>query len=356
MGGVIRWIFRIGIVVSMVFLCSACFTTKEFSIDSNPKGGLVIQHDNEELDQFSGPPPDGSLSFWKGWSLEICKSPCKAKITFFSDAYFYTVLKRGYTSETQAVTKDSNLFLSFNLKRIEGVSEEIFNKERLSSGTYTLLPVDVEVHIHSGVGNLEKIKLSPDRSEKVSEELYNEIAKVLGTNSEQRIKCPEALSEPSKSSWENVRTGLKKYVSKLSSTRLNYYSYPPYIKTQVEGFKNFSGKLNKQAGGDSPYLLYVGGKCISETTGRKVGSIAVVLLGAAAQGAAMAMHTYTYIPMYEYNPDSGTLIVLYVIDAKTSEVLYIEQRFFPDITNANALHEAAATLSLFPNIPKDKDK
>ena len=42
------------------------------------------------------------------------------------------------------------------------------------------------------------------------------------------------------------------------------------------------------------------------------------------------------------------MVFIYVIDAKTSEVVHIEQRVFPDITNADALNALAAAVGKFP--------
>ncbi|MCX5844380.1 MAG: hypothetical protein NT022_11680 [Deltaproteobacteria bacterium] len=255
--------FKISLIIFFAGVSlTACGTSKSYVMDSNPKGALIIQHDKPVIEE--------------SFILNVMyrgETPTQADVRFFGsiDTYYFTAEKRGYAPSIQKVTKESDLAtITFNMNRIEGVPTEIFKKENLLSGKFVLLPTDVEVIIHSGIGRMDKKK-------------------------------------------------------------------------------SFSETAKGQTGSDPSYLIYIWARCISETKGRKIGNIFV---GTAAAARASIRPAFYYDPS-AFNPDSGTMAVIYVIDANTSEVLYIEPRDFGyDITDPDDLNKVADILSKFPNIEK----
>jgi len=329
----------------LAIILTACgTTTKNFVMDSNPKGALVVVQ-----------PKEGSPSLLVKGDLvmketPLCETPATVTVRLMSDTTKATLVaeKRGYTSSSYEVNKDSAEAVFFDLKRIDGVPEATFKKEDLASGRYSLLPAFVEVHIRSGVGRLDKVELSPEASQKVTEELNAELVNTLGGNNKQIYQA--AIDASLKTDWQNLSTNLNKYVLKLNANRLQYYSLPPYITSNVEGFKPFIERFNNQQGNDKPYLLYVWSKCITQTTGRQVGNL---ILSGLAPVAAAGSYSLVYDPT-AFLPNSGTLVVIYVIDAKTSEVVHIEQRVFSDITDGDALRAMASAIGKFPVIDEKK--
>jgi len=338
-----KFLLFIILIMSMVII-TGCGTTKNFAIQSNPEGALIIKHDKAKIDD----------SFF----IDYCgETPGRKKVTFFGDdKYFFTVEKRGYSAATQPVTKDSDTTISFHLDRIEGVSEEVFKKENLLSATFILLPVEVEVVIHSGVGRMDKMEQSSEKSKVVSEQFYTELIKAIGQNNNKQISHLAILEESLKNDWETLLSDLKDYILKLNIERLNYYSLPPFITAKVEGFETLIDRIKEEVEveSDNTYLLFIWGKCISETKGRKAGNIIFSILGPAVAAANPAA---IYDPT-AFESSTGTTMVLFVIDAKTSEVLFIEPKTFShfDITNCDHLKKVANTISMFPNIDKKKGK
>lgn len=334
--------------VCITILLSACGTKKNFIVDSDPIGALLVAQPKEGFPVVKG------TTIYK--ETPISETPVTLPITFLSDSTKTTLIaeKRGYTSSSYDLNKDSAETVHFTLQKIDGVPEATFDKKDLPSAEFSLLPLFVEVHVRSGVGRLDSLDVSPDVSRKVTDELTAELLKSLNGNKTQVY--PATLDAPLKTDWQNLSSAMNKYLLKLDANRLPYYSLPPYITTNVEGSKSFLAKLSNQPENHKPYLLYVWSKCITETTGRKVGNIMLSLLGAATMGVSQATGTgfqYIYDPSAFY-PDSGTLVVLCVIDAKTSEVVHIEQRVFPDITDDDALKNMASTIAKFPVVDAKK--
>jgi len=333
----------------LTMLLSACGTTKNFAVDSSPKGALVVAQAKE------GYPVVKGATVYR--DMPLCETPTTVPITFMGDTTKATLIaeKRGYTSASCDLDKTSTETVHFALQKIDGVPEATFDKKDLPSAEFSLLPLYVEVHVRSGVGRLDSLALSPEASQKAMDELTTEVLKSLaGTNSHIH---PAAIDAPLKTDWQTLTPDFNKYVLKLDANRLPYYSLPPYITTSVEGFRPFLGRLVDQPGNDRPYLLYVWSKCITETAGRQVGNVLFSLLGAATAGYSTAAGTgfhHIYDPS-AFAPDSGTLVMMCVIDAKTSEVVHIEQRVFPDITDDDALKAMASAISAFPAVAVKKE-
>jgi hypothetical protein len=329
-----RKITLVFVLLSAALLIGGCGTVKKVTIESDPSKALVMTHENEKVDD----------SFF----IDYCDpTPGQYRISLWgkNSKVYVTAEKRGYKAATREVTKDSGTALSFKLDRIEGVPETVFDEKNLQSGTFYLLPTDVEVFIHTGAGRLGKQKFSAELSKTVANNFFAELTNVFKTND--RVKLPPASVDPLTAEWSDISTPLTTYLKTLKVKRLNYYGTPPYIEEEVEGFKVFTEKLNGQSESNPPYLLYIWSKCISETKGRKTANLLLGVLGAAMSGLNS---TYIYDPS-AFNPTSGTLVVLYVIDAVTSEVLYIEPRYFRvDISKEKRLKQVAGLIGQFPSI------
>jgi hypothetical protein len=320
---------------------TACGTTvKNYTIDSNPKGALVVAQ-----------PQEGHASILVNGSLvqretNLCETPSKVSARLMSDTAKVTLTaeKRGYMSSTYELNKDSAEAIFFDLKKIDGVPAATFKKEDMASGRFFLLPAYVEVTIQSGLGRVVKFEQSPDDSRKVMEELNAALIKnISGTNKQ----IHQALIDGSmKTDWQNLSLNLNKYLLKLNPNRLQHYSLPPYVTANVEGFKPFIERYGNQPGNEKPYLVYVWNRCITETKGRQIGNL---LLSGVGPAVSAVSRSYLYDPA-AFLPNTATLVFIYVIDAKTSEVVHIEQRVFPDITNIDALNALAGAMGKFPVI------
>jgi hypothetical protein len=329
------------LLVVMTMVASACGTTRHFIVDSNPKGALILVQPEE------GFVNSGERSIFVETPMGVTPSPLP--ITFIGDKckVKFTAEKRGYTASTSLATKESGTVIFLDLKRIAGVPDAVpFKKEDLSTGTFTLLPPYVEVLIHSGLGRVDKKEYSPEVSQKVAHDLNDELAKTCDNGNNQLRRS--VMDDAQEKDWSALTVSMNKYLSKLNAKRLSYYSLPPYLNNNVDGFKTFITSYKKKAGIDSRYLVYMWSKCVTETKGRLVGNFAMAILGGVVKTDAQARgHSFYYDPS-AFDPDSGTLVTWYVIDTKTSEVVYINQQVFPDITDADYLKNLASVAGKFP--------
>ena len=324
-------------MLSAAILIGGCGSVKKISIESNPTKALVMSHENEKVDDsffvdyFDPTPGQYNISLWGN----------KGK-------RYVTAEKRGYKAATREVSKESGTSLSFQLDRIEGVPETVFDEKNLRSGTFYLLPTNVEVFVHTGAGRLGKQKFSAELSKTVTDNFFTRLATAFKSNT--HVELPVTPGDGAVlEEWDNIAGPLKNYLQTLKVRRLKYYGRPPYIDKKVKGFSLLREKLNGKNGAEAPYLIYVWSKCISETKGRKTANLLLGLLGAAMTGINS---NFVYDPS-AFNPTSGTLVVLYVIDAVTSEVLYIEPRYFQvDISKEKHLIQVADLIGKFPFIDK----
>lgn len=331
---------RILMVGLLAMLLAGCGTKKQFAIDSNPRGALIVGSSRSGF----GTTANGQYLFSEA---PLGETPKDVTVNFSedTDTVQVSIEKRGYEVASSVLDLNSTSNFSVDLKRITGVSEKVFTKEELASGTYAMLQPFVEVHIHSGVGRLDKTEYSAPASQMITEGMTNEVAKVVNGTNKQLSRA--VLDETLLKDWREMSAELNAYLLKLNENRLAYYSLPPLVNAQVKGFQPFLEKLAQQ-GNTAPHLVYVWNKCVSETTGRKVGNVMLAILGGVAQGGGAAMGMAFYYDPTAFNPDSGTLTVVFVIDAKTSEVVHMERRVYPDIMHEAALKRVATILGKFP--------
>ncbi len=323
------------LLIISITIATGCGTTKQFLIQSNPEGALIIMHDKTKFED----------SYSKSYHGE---TPSQKKVSFYKDEHkYFTIEKRGYHSASQSVTSESDPTLLFNLDKIEGASEKIFPINNLQSGTFLLLPPYIEVFIHSGVGRLDEIDKSDEKSKIAMNEFYIDLKKMIDENNNKQIICLPAMETTIEDDWKEIHTKLNQYLQKLDAKRLKYYSLPPLINENVKEFKTVAEKINNKVDSEKQYLLYIKGKCISETTGRKVGNFIGSVLGPVFSA---------YHDPKAFNTPDNTKMTLFVIDTKTSEVLFIEpiDFIYTDISDDPDLKRLSAIFSKYPNIYKKK--
>jgi len=335
--------YYLWLLIGITFLLAGCGTTKSFVINSEPEGALVIKHSVE------------NHSYRPYSIIYLNETPTKEKVWFLgSEPSYFTAEKRGYKASTQCVTKNSTETILFRLEKINGVSEKILSREELKTKNFILLPPEVEIVYHGGVGAMHKYKYSL----KVSKEVTSEFNRLLteSCNKDSQIK-PIMLSETLQDNWNSLSEDFKRQLKTLNPQRLKYYSTPPYIAPSVKNFEEFSNSIINQD--RESLLLYIYGKCVTPSKGRIFGNIALSGVSAVMEGVHAAQGRSYYSEPNAFRLDSSTLIVLYIIDPHSSEVLNIDSILFNiDISKPNTLPRIVQSINQFPNIvlKTSKDK
>lgn len=327
--------YYLWLLIGITFLLAGCGTTKSFVINSEPEGALVIKHYYENINEFPY------------YTKYLNETPTKGKVWFLgSESEYFTAEKRGYKASTQSVTKNSPEAILFRLEKINGVSEKVLSREELKTRKFILLPPEVEIIYHGGVGGFDKYKYSL----KVSKEVTSEFNRLLteSCNKNSQIK-PIILSEPLEDNWNSLSEDFKKQLKTLNPQRLKYYSTPPYIAPSVKIFEEFSNSIINQD--RESLLLYIYGKCVTPSKGRIFGNIALSTASGVVQGFHASQGRSYYSNPNAFRLDSSTLIVLCVIDPHSSEVLNIDSILFNiDISKPNTLPGIVQSINQYPNI------
>jgi hypothetical protein len=310
-----------------VFILTGCGTTRTYHVTSRPEGALVMVHEKEE-------PEDSLFTSFHG------HTPVDHKLTYFEgDHYYITVEKRGYERATRMVDDQSGGDLEFDLTRITGVEEQTFDPEKLTDARFFLLPVDIEVLIHSGVGALDKREHSESESHRVSEAMDTQLRAWL-TQHSSRIQLDPVLNSALQQQWRIFVNALRSWIEKVKAERLPYYSRPLIIKEKVEGFSAFIKQIGTSFTEQKLFLLYVHGRCISETASRRFGNAFLSPLATLKFGG----------PQAAYASDTGTTLFFYIIDAQTTELLHIEQYTFPH--NATVDEQLRSLVEAIGKLPR----
>ena len=271
-------------------------------------------------------------------------TPLDEKLFYFDgDQYYITVEKRGYASATRMVNEQSACDLKFDLVRIAGVEEETFDPGQLSDARFYMLPVDIEVLIHSGVGALDKRERSEFESLRVSETLNSKLRAWLSQGTP-RIEFEPVWDDAIQQQWRFVASPLNAWITTINAQRLPHYSRPLIIEDNVEGFAAFMERIEASLPEPKPFLVYIHGRCISETSGRIIGNAFFSPLATMKFGS----------PQSAYASDTGTKLTFYVIDPRTYELLHMENYTFPhdatDQKRLDALVEAIGTHTIIQPI------
>jgi hypothetical protein len=291
-------LFTIYTIITIIF--SSC-STKKFVCSSIPNHALITAQSDTILKN----------SIYTPMGKE---TPATIKLQFWGrdDKYFLTAEKRGYYPTTKVVTKNSELANTFELKRIEGVSDAIYSKENLKNATFYLLPPKIQFLYHKGAGAFDRYEPDVQVAKKIKENLIKNI-----TEANKSSFC--MLNMEGKDACKSYRDSLPEdifnYLFNLSEKRLNYYPSP----ASIEAFINKNGNIrealkNHPAVNSHCYFVCLFGKSISATAGRMVGQ------------ALLTSSSSSYSP----TTDSGTTLNIFIIDAETLEVVHINKMFYKE--------------------------
>ncbi len=292
----------ISFVTIIVILNSAC-SGRLYTVISDPPGAMISVGDTAT------------------YSSPYGETPGKANLLFFgkNDVKTITVEKRGYYPQSQRISKTSDPGIQFTLKRIEGATDNVETISEAGKCRFNLMPASADVIIVSGVGSFVKYTYNHDISVSSAEKLNKLLAAEKGKYC-QRFSN-DALPAAYK---DSIPQDLKKYLLGLKAYRLKYYAYPPVISSFIKENGNLPlpDTMDQKA---ENYYLFVWLKTVSETSGRKIGNAALGVAGAAVSGYNAASGNYMY-----YNPDAfsssdQTLIMFFVVDPETLEVMRIDQ-------------------------------
>jgi len=317
--------------LSLVLICtgilfaSGCATSK-YIINSNPEGAFIV-----------------------GYGETTNDKPIEGTVTFLgkSDTYSFVAMKRGYHPDTVTVSKESPLEVHFQLKRMEGVPLLLRRPLELTCDNTNLLPVNVEIVLHKGVGNLDKYEESEELSVEACSDLNHELQTI------QSDTTIHALNIPENSDWPSVSAELEEYLQSLSSDLLAYYPESPSVAGILERNKVlFSPVMDQLAqSGDEEFLVYGWCKSVKPTAGRIIGNVSAAVASGVVSGYETAVYGYpvTYSDPSAFALDNSTLFVAYIIDPGSGEVLETRQYVVPyDITKSERLQELSRSIILFP--------
>jgi hypothetical protein len=286
------------LLVVTILLLSSC-ATRSFVCTSVPDHALISVHISPDLDS-------------KSYITSTAETPANLKLQFLgkSDQYYLTAEKRGFLPVTTVVNKDSSLNKTFNLQKIEGVSDVIYPKENLKNATFYLLPPKINFLYHKGSGSFQRYEYSEKDSKKIREDYMKEVSSrnnppLYLLNIEGKNGC--------KAYKDSIPNEMSDYLAEINAKRLNYYAKAPSIDSLTRKFGDIRETLQNHAlANNHQYFVCISAKCVAQTAGRVVGEI---FLTAASSSYVATM-------------DTGTTLSLYVIDAKTLEVVHVNNTFY----------------------------
>ncbi|MBN1790391.1 MAG: hypothetical protein JW830_07845 [Bacteroidales bacterium] len=313
--------------------------TRHFTIQSDPRESMVIMGINSGLPGYSG---------------EVCGlTPLNKTVTFLgkNDQYYFTVMKRGYQSDTIYCSKDSETNIHFNLVNIDSSFSNVTDDHKLQLADFYLLPVNTEVILHKGVGNLDKYV----KSEELSREVTDSLDKMLeSTIFPGKLHYISEDSFADTCNWKNHSDSIKSLLLALRPQLLPYYMKQPSIaEHDLKALSSATGHENlleyKNFG--TQYFVYIWCKSIKPTAGRVVGNIAAGIGSAVVQGYETAAYG---VPVTVYDPqafalDYSTLWMMFVFEKESGSVVKIKQYTMPfEITNPENLKKFASDLINIP--------
>jgi len=315
-----------------LLLTSAC-SSKKFIVSSYPDGAYIV-----------------------GLGETTKELPVDETVMFLgkSDTYNFVAMKRGYVPDTVTVSKESPADVHIQLKCMEGIPPHIRKPMELSMENANLLPVNVEIVLHKGVGNLDKYEKSEELSEKARSDMNKELRDI---QSDTTIRLLSIRDNPD---WPLACAELEAYLQSLSSELLPYYPEAPSIAAILEKYTLlFSPVLDQLKQSDEEELLVYGWcKSVKPTTGRIIGNFSAAVAGGAVTGYETAVYGYpvSYSDPSVFALDNSTIFVAYIIDPCSGEVLETRQYVVPyDITKTDRLQKFARSIIMFPRADKDHE-
>ena len=320
--------------LASVAALSGCGTTRQFAVESNPAGGLIIEHSQPNLDDSALLESDG-------------ETPGTASVVFFGNTpHYVTVQKRGYEPATAKLEESSAEVVNLELKPIPGVSKTQPDQEAARNGRYLVLPVDVDLQMKTGVGAVGHLEPAPLEAERLTGLLREQLAGRLAEG-DGRLLAAWPGSPQLLETWDKVVAPLHKTLRGLRPGLVAYRPRPPLLD-EVEAFAEARRSLGPDDG-DGRYLLYVWCRAVSETKGRKAGNVLAMLAGAVVEGVNP---TYASISNPAvFNPSSGVIVLFYVVDPVTSEVvLIVPYQVDADLTKQRSIAAVGDIIAGFPNL------
>jgi hypothetical protein len=304
---------------------SAC-SNKKFIVHSYPEGAYIVGYGETSEEK----PIDETIMF-------IGKS----------DSYDFIAMKRGYIPDTVRVTKESPAEVHIQLKAMDGIPPLIRKPLDLNLENTNLLPVNVEIVLHKGVGNLDKYEKSAELSRTASSEMNRELQAIQSDTTIHMLQIPE------NSDWSSASAELEDYLQSLSSDLLHYYPEAPSVAGIFEKYGELFAPLTDQLkqSGEEELLIFGWCKSVKPTTGRIVGNFSAAVASGVVSGYETAAYGYpvSYSDPSAFALDNSTLFVAYVIDPGTGEVLETRQYMVPyDITKTERLQTLSRSIIMFP--------
>ncbi len=333
---------KYGIVLLIPSLLLVNCATRHFMVQTVPEGALVT---SQHLLN------DSTKSMFLGYHDE---SPTKATILFLGkkDKYAINAEKRGYYPSSMIVTKNSPLDIIFEMDTIPGISKKSFDTSTVKNNNYLFLPGNVEVYLHSGVGNLDKYTISSELSTGCTVDLNSILATELLNNKQSEIIPLDSFEN--KADWDSLSNKLTQYLLSLDIRKLDYYGVPPVVDTLLYEYSYCKDIIDKncQQTGDK-YLVYLWIKGITETSGRKIGNAMMLVANAAVEGYHTAQGSAYYSDPSAFFSDTGSLVMFYIIDPVSYELVHVMQlKTGYDITKDGQLIELTNRMTKFPVISK----
>jgi len=274
-------------------------------------------------------------------------TPVKKTVTFFGkgDTYSFVAMKRNYEPDTIFVTRESQETIDFNLKEISDIHSGSTRLNENADKKICLLPVDPEIFLHKGVGNLDKYEKSNDLSNEVEDSLNLKLSAIC-RDSGMHYVCLKDLNE--KIDWKLTRNELSNYLLSLDLNLLPYYAKPPALSESiVEKLSCANNHLEQEPLPDQPYWLYVWCKSIKPTSGRILGNIGANIGAGALQGYETAVYgrPTTYIDPDAFALDYQTIYMVAMIEPESGELLSLEQYQLPfELTSSKSQDSFVKTL------------
>jgi|WetSurMetagenome_2_1015567.scaffolds.fasta_scaffold00276_31 hypothetical protein len=306
------------VILALLLIIQAC-SSKNFVVKSVPEGSMLLMGRRPNLFAF----PD-----------EICGiSPINKKVIFAGkkDQYFIKAINRGYEPDSVLINKDSKPEIILNLRKMESFSENQNPFYSLKDSDFYLLPVNTNIIIHKGVGNLDKYVRSDELSKAISDSLDTKLK--TGRHSE-RVNYISNSHFPDLSSWQRSSDSLSSFLLKLKAELLMYYPLPPAIPEKDLSMMTSlidTYRLTPMKDTIPKLLVYIWCKSIEPTKGRVVGNIAANVASGAVQGYESAAYGHSLTP---YDPqafalDYSTIWMVFVIEPEKGRIINISQHTVP---------------------------
>ncbi|MCP4311141.1 MAG: hypothetical protein GY790_07765 [Bacteroidetes bacterium] len=315
-----------------LLMTSACSSNK-FIVSSYPEGAYIVGYGETGQDQSI----EGTYMFMGK-----------------SDSYDFIAMKRGYLSDTVTVTKSSPSEVHIELKPMEGIPPLIRKPMELDMKNANLLPVNVEIVLHKGVGNLDKYVKSDELSKEARLEMNQELQDIQSDTS----ICMLSITEHP--DWPAASSELEAYLQSLSTELLPYYPEAPSVSRIFAKYPQLFASIQdllKQPR-EAELIVYAWCKSVKPTTGRIIGNISATVAGGVVSGYETAMYGYpvTYSDPSAFRLDNSTIFAAYIIDPVSGEIIDTRQFVVPyDITKTDRVHMLAKSIIMFPRAKSNSD-